>query len=121
MSLGKIYNPDIKRRELRCVVKILLIATPHMILHIFYIAIFLLKPMLNPVKPLVIESWLTTAVILLDAWIYVFRFKESRMNLAIYICYFRKDYRDKCIMKRTLLYGTFLERIVPFEEQTNHI
>ncbi|XP_052068288.1 olfactory receptor 867-like [Mytilus californianus] len=109
VSLGKVYSSEIKRRELRSIAKILLIVSPHLILHISYVFIFFLKPILNIKNAISIISLIYTIIILLDALIYVFRFKECRINMAIYMCFCRKEYRDRKIKKRTLLYGTFLD------------
>ncbi|CAC5365902.1 unnamed protein product [Mytilus coruscus] len=109
VSLGKVYSSEIKRRELRSIAKILLIVSPHLILHISYVFIFFLKPVLNIKYAISIISLIYTTIILLDALIYVFRFKECRINMAIYICFCRKEYRERKIKKRTLLYGTFLD------------
>lgn len=109
VSLGKLYNDGIKRTEIRRIVKILLIVTPHLIVHFFYIIMFLLKPILLLKNSLSYESLLNTSVMLIDTWIYVFRFKECRLNLAIYVCFFRKKSYEEYMKRRTLLYGTFLQ------------
>lgn len=109
ISLGKIYNTGIKNKELRAIVKILLIVSPHLLLHISYICIFFLKPLVNIKKVLIIESAATATVILLDSFIYVFRFKECRLNITIYFCYCMKEFRENQMKKRTLLYGTYLD------------
>lgn len=110
VSFGKIYNAEIKNKELRSIVKILFIVTPHLLLHIIYISIFFLKPVLNIKSALVIESVMTAVVILIDSFIYVFRFKECRLNITIYLCYCVKEFRNKQLKKRTLLYGTYLDK-----------
>ncbi|VDI26656.1 olfactory receptor 2M4-like [Mytilus galloprovincialis] len=109
VSLGKVYSSEIKRRELRSIAKILIIVSPHLILHTCYVFIFFLKPVLKIQNAISTISLIYTSIILLDALIYVFRFKECRINMAIYLCCCRKEYRDRKIKQRTLLYGTFLD------------
>jgi hypothetical protein len=118
LSLGKRYA-GMKRIELRSIAKILLIVTPHLILHAFYIVMFLFQPVFNIHKSLMYESLFTTAVIFVDTWIYVVRFKECRINMAIYLCYCRRGLCEENIKKRKLLYGTFLDIDNPDHQQTS--
>lgn len=109
-SIGKIYNKSIKRGELRSIWKILFIAAPHLFLHLAYVMMFFIKPFLvTPTRAISIESHLTTIVMFLDSFIYVFRFKECRVNLYIYFCCFKRKTRQDNIRKRTLFYGPFLD------------
>lgn len=110
LSLEKIYSSGMKHGELRPIIKILLIVAPHLVLHVLYIILFVLKPIIKQTstRALTIQSIFTTAVMFLDSIIYVFRFKECRLNISIYLCYCRKKFKDAQIQKRTLMYGTFL-------------
>lgn len=110
VSMGQMYNKSIKRGELRSLWKILLIVAPHLLLHLTYITLFFVKPFLAmPTRAISFESFLTTVVMFLDSFIYVFRFRECRTNILIYFCCCKREIREKNVWKRTLFYGPFLD------------